>query len=206
MVVYCVDRESDGSPVGEADSPAGILDLVERAGPGSYRVQEYLVPYGVPSLPRAWPRGLPRTWRGSASSTREVAVSIARGPWGRTIDVRSGNGPELPVDDDPRPGELLAADAQVPERQPVAIPREAVGQADRHETVQALEHADAAWHHAPADRPWSRDVGVIPQSIARSPAFHHLWTPSNGRLTGLAMVHYPGFVPVLPTPGGSPGE
>ena len=50
MVVYCVDRESDGSPVGEADSPSGILDLVERAGPGSYRVQEYLVPYGVPKL------------------------------------------------------------------------------------------------------------------------------------------------------------
>ena len=50
MIVYFVDRESDGAPVGEADSPSGVLDLVERAGPGSYRVQEYLVPYGVPKL------------------------------------------------------------------------------------------------------------------------------------------------------------
>lgn len=50
MIVYCIDRESDGEPVGEAESPSGVLDLIERAGPGSYRVHKYLVPYGVPKL------------------------------------------------------------------------------------------------------------------------------------------------------------
>src|SRR4051812_10984596 len=50
MIVYCVDREPDGEPVGESDSPSGVLDLVEKAGPGVYRVHEYLVPYGIPKL------------------------------------------------------------------------------------------------------------------------------------------------------------
>ena len=81
MIVYCVDRESDGSPVGEADSPSAVLDLVERAGPGSYLVQEYLVPYGVPQLVCAWARGLPRMSRGFVSPMMRVAASIARGPW-----------------------------------------------------------------------------------------------------------------------------
>jgi hypothetical protein len=50
MIVYCVDREQDGKPVGETDSPSGVLDLVESAGPGTYRVREFLVPYGIPRL------------------------------------------------------------------------------------------------------------------------------------------------------------
>jgi hypothetical protein len=50
MIVYCVDRVPDGTPVGETDSHAGVLDLVEGAGPGTYRVRSYLVPFGIPSL------------------------------------------------------------------------------------------------------------------------------------------------------------
>ena len=50
MVLYLVDRESDSTAVGETDSPDGVLDLVEGAGPGKYRVTEYLFPFCIPQL------------------------------------------------------------------------------------------------------------------------------------------------------------
>ena len=70
MIVYCIDRESDGEPVGEAESPSGVLDLIERAGPGSYRVHKYLVPYGVPKLVSCVASGVATNVAGIATDLR----------------------------------------------------------------------------------------------------------------------------------------
>ena len=205
MVVYCVDRESDGSPVGEADSPAGILDLVERAGPGSYRSRSISCPTASPSLSRAWPRGLPRTWRGSISSTREVAVSIARGPWGRRIDAPLGNGPEFPVDDDPAPGSSWPRTHRCQSASPLSSHAKQWAR-----PIGMKRSGPSSTPMLPGTMP--RRIGPesrcgrntsIDRLISRLPSS---LDPTNGRLTGLARVHYPGLVPVLPTPGGSPGE
>jgi hypothetical protein len=40
MTAYRVQNESDGKAVGTADSPDGVLEVVEKAGPGYYDIEE----------------------------------------------------------------------------------------------------------------------------------------------------------------------
>ena len=80
MIVFCVDRETDGTPVGETDSTSGVLEIVARAGPGDYRVHEYLVPYGVPKL-------VSRIASGTA--TNVAGICVFYGPSGGTPCVRA---------------------------------------------------------------------------------------------------------------------
>ena len=40
ITTYRVQNESDGKAVGTADSPDGVLEVVEKAGPGCYDIEE----------------------------------------------------------------------------------------------------------------------------------------------------------------------
>src|SRR5262245_44179803 len=62
---------------------------------------------------------------------------------GHAIRSSSIERPELAVDDDELARQVLPVDGQVPDREPRVIPAEAMGDADRHEPVRGLEHADA---------------------------------------------------------------
>jgi hypothetical protein len=61
MILYYVERESDGQPVGETRSVIGVLDLVEEAGPGKYRVHERISPVA----------GIPKSREGTAMASHE---------------------------------------------------------------------------------------------------------------------------------------
>ena len=52
MTTYRVQNESDGKAVGMADSPDGVLEVVEKAGPGCYDIEE-LDANSLPSGPIA---------------------------------------------------------------------------------------------------------------------------------------------------------
>src|SRR4051794_31691906 len=60
-------------------------------------------------------------------------------------------GPELPIDDDPLPGQVGPPDVEAPDREPIIGPAEAMGLADGHRLVDGLEHADRAGQHAALD-------------------------------------------------------
>ncbi len=68
MTTYRVQKESDGEAVGTADSPDGVLDVVEKAGPGYYDVEEL----NADSLPA----GSIAPNRGKAVHIQDVSVTF----------------------------------------------------------------------------------------------------------------------------------
>jgi hypothetical protein len=68
MRTYRVRNESDGKAVGTADSPEGVLEVVEKAGPGCYDVEEFR----ADSLPSG---SIARPW-GKATHIQDVSVTL----------------------------------------------------------------------------------------------------------------------------------
>ena len=68
MITYRVQNESDGKDVGTADSPDGVLEVVEKAGPGCYDVEEL----NADSRPSG---SIAQRW-GKATHTQDVGVTF----------------------------------------------------------------------------------------------------------------------------------
>ena len=68
MTTYRVQNESDGKAVGTADSPDGVLEVVEKAGPGCYDIEEL----NADSLPSG---SIAQFW-GKATHVQDVSVTI----------------------------------------------------------------------------------------------------------------------------------
>jgi hypothetical protein len=68
MITYRVRNESDAKAVGTADSPDGVLEVVEKAGPGYYDVDGL----EADSLPSD---SIARHW-GKATHIQDVSVTL----------------------------------------------------------------------------------------------------------------------------------
>ena len=68
MTTYRVQDESDGKAVGTADSPDGVLEVVEKAGPGWYDVDEL----EADSLPSG---SITQHW-GKATHIQDVSLTL----------------------------------------------------------------------------------------------------------------------------------